>query len=319
VLLLGRNTEETKNYIGKKVEIMEDNFYQNNIKTVSPNIDFFLSIKKQNNRRSTVKSYYYILNQFYEVTGTDIVDDKSLKKYLTHLQGISDNTYNLRLTVIKTFARWLKRRGLIEDEVFLQDYEPISNPEEVRKRKKYSEEEVKRFLEIKPRWLHYVLFLGFYFGLRINEIARLKITDINIEDQYIELRPEVQKRGKKDFTAIPDILYSKFIEMVNWRRGLLSNVDFLLINQRGNQITSNALTIHLSNKLKLIDSEFRYHHMRYTAAWRAYGQTQDIYAAQRLLRHSSPVQTVKYLRVQKEHVLKYQREQMEKIYENVIL
>lgn len=57
--------------------------------------------------------------------------------------------------------------------------------------------------------------------------------------------------------------------------------------------------------------------MGYTAAWRAYEQTKDIYAAQRLLRHSSPVETVRYLRVQKEQMLSHQKEQMSVIYGNV--
>ena len=59
--------------------------------------------------------------------------------------------------------------------------------------------------------------------------------------------------------------------------------------------------------------------MRYTAAWRASEQTQDIYAAQRLLRHSSPVETVQYLKVQKEQMLSHQREQMSVIYGKVSL
>ncbi|MHA1217187.1 MAG: tyrosine-type recombinase/integrase [Candidatus Heimdallarchaeaceae archaeon] len=99
--------------------------------------------------------------------------------------------------------------------------------------------------------------------------------------------------------------------------GLIADTIFLLINQWGNQIRAPASRNHLIKTVRKIDPEFRFHHMRYTAAWRAYEQTQDIYAAQRLLRHSSPVETVRYLKVQKEQMLLHQREQMEVIYGNV--
>lgn len=298
---------------------MSDRFYVMTTRPLSKNIDLFIEVKKQSARPQTIQSYFFVLKNYYDIVGTDLVTDETLQIFLEAKSGNCDGSINQYLTVLKNYARWLSRRRIIEDDNFLKDYKLIKNPELIRERKKYSEEEVKEFLDVKPRWLHYFMFIGFYFGLRINEIARLKYTDICLEEQYLDLRPEVQKIRKQDYIAIPDLFYDKFAEMLNWRMGLISDNSFLLINQQGNQVRIQTLRNHLLKTLRKIDPDFRFHHMRYTSACRAYEQTQDIYAAQRMLRHSSPTETVKYLKVQKEQMLSHQREQMSVIYGNVSL
>ncbi|MHA1346782.1 MAG: tyrosine-type recombinase/integrase, partial [Candidatus Heimdallarchaeaceae archaeon] len=233
-------------------------------------------------------------------------------------ESLSQESYNHYLTIIKVYANWLSRRSIIGDASFLQDYRGFTNPEQVRKKKYYPEDQVKLFLQVRPRWLHYFLFLGFYFGFRPNEIARLELQDINLEQKYIDVRSSVQKVSKQDYLAIPDIFTNKFHELLTWRNRQVTDQLFLIVSSRGKQISRANLDSH-RQKLLAIDSDFRFYNTRYTAAWRAYKQTKNIYIVQQLLRHTRPAETVTYLGIQLEELLATQRQDMEKIFTGVSL
>ncbi len=289
------------------------------IKHISTTIDKFL--KSKNNLRPTSQRTYYItLKKFYSITSSDIVTEDALSCFLDALkaESLSQKTYNNYLSLVKVYTHWLKRRNLIEDSSFLVDYRGFTNPEKVRKKKYYPEETVKLFLQVRPRWLHYFVFLGFYFGFRPNEIARLELQDIHLNQKYIDVRPSVQKVSKQDYLAIPDIFTAKFHELLTWRNRQKTKHPFLLVGSRGTQISRAILEYH-KKKLDAIDPDFLFYHMRYTAAWRDYKQTKNIYAVQQLLRHSRPVETVTYLGIQLEEMLATQRQDMETIFQGVQL
>lgn len=296
---------------------MQDKFSSKFDSPISTNIDIFLN-SKQNLRPTTISTYHTSLKFFYKITGEDVVTEQSLNKFLDHLKtrNISQKSYNNYLTRIKVYANWLKNRNIIGDTSFLQDYQGYSSPEQVFVKKYYPEETVQQFLMVRPRWLHYFLFLSFYFGFRPNEVSRLEITDIYLKDLYIDVRPSVQKIAKQDYLAIPQIFSNKFHELLTWRQRQKTDLSFLLVTGFGKQITRSILDYHVK-KLKVIDPDFRYYHCRYTAAWRAYKNSQDIYLTQQLLRHTSPTKTVLYLGIQRDEVLANQRKQLDKIFAGV--
>ncbi|MHA1810299.1 MAG: tyrosine-type recombinase/integrase, partial [Candidatus Heimdallarchaeaceae archaeon] len=131
-------------------------------------------------------------------------------------------------------------------------------------------------------------------------------------------RSSVQKVSKQDYLAIPNIFAHKFHELLTWRNRQSTDQPFLIVSSRGKQISRANLDSH-KKKILAIDSDFRFYNMRYTAAWRAYKQTKNIYAVQQLLRHTSPNQTVTYLGIQLEEILATQRQDMEKIFTGVSL
>lgn len=294
--------------------------YAAKIHPVSSLIDSFLNTK-QSNRPTTQQSYYRVLSIFYRTTETDLITESSLNIFLEHLRNrqISQGSYNHYLTILKVYANFLKRRDHITDVGFLKDYPLYAHPEKVLFKKYYPEDMVRNFLDsAKPRWFHYFLFLGFYFAFRPNEIARLETADIYLDQMYIDVRPSVQKIPKQDYIAIPNLFQNKFHELLTWRDRQESTTDYLIVNTTGKYIKRDILNHHLSS-LKKIDSEFRLYNMRYTAAWRAYKQTQNIYAAQQLLRHTNPSETVNYLGIQREEVLFTQRQDMQLIFSEVLI
>ena len=286
---------------------------------ISPFIDQFLQ-SKENLRPMTYKTYHTVLKFFFKLTEEEIVTEDILKNFLDEIKKrkVSERTYNNYLNIVKIYIHWLKRKNHISDSSFLEDFKGYPRPENVLSKKYYPEAMVQQFLDIKPRWLHYFLFLSFYFAFRPNELARIETADIHLDELFIEFRPSVQKVRKRDYLAIPQLFKNKFHELLTWRERQQTDASFLLVNRFGEQISRAALKYHLP-KLRLIDPEFRYYHCRYTAAWRAYKNSQDIYLTQQLLRHTSPEKTVIYLGIQKDEALATQRKHLEKIFAGVVL
>jgi integrase len=133
-------------------------------------------------------------------------------------RNLSQASYNNYLNRIKIYTNWLKERNIIEDNSFLLNHKGYSRPEPILTKKYYPEETVRKFLGVRPRWLHYFLFLSFYFGFRPNEVSRLETADINLKERYIDVRPGVQKIAKQDYLAIPNIFINKFHEIITWRQ-----------------------------------------------------------------------------------------------------
>lgn len=289
-------------------------------KSISKHIDMFLQTKSTL-KTSSQRHYYYIMRKFYEITQTDLPQEEDVANFLDHiLKEQSEKSYNTYLGIVKMYIRFLERRELVGPINYLEDYKSITSPKKVRKKKAYSEEEISEFLKARPRWFHYFLFLAFYFGFRPVEITRLKVSHFHMDELYIDVPPEVQKIKRQSYLAIPtnDSVYLKIKEMLAWRKlqHTKNNNSFLLVNSWGSPINKNMLDAQL-RKLKDIDPDFRIYHARYTAGWRAYSKTKNLYAAQQLLRHQNPSETINYLGIQREEALKSQREELEKIFGGV--
>ncbi len=291
-----------------------------NINTpISELIDKFIQSKKHL-RKMSIRAYHTLLKRFYKHTQEELVTEESLKTFLKYVKSrkIAQKTYNNYLNILKVYVHWLKKRKHIDDISFLSDFQGFQRPETILLKKFYPEEKVREFLQVKPRWFHYFLFLAFYFAFRPHELARLETKDIHLSDKYIEVRPNVQKVRKLDYLAIPELFENKFHELLTWRERQKSAAPQLLVNRFGTTISRPVLDYHCQ-KLRKVDPNFRYYYCRYTAAWRAYKQTKDIYLVQQLLRHTSPSKTVIYLGIQKDEVLSIQRKQLDKVFSEVQL
>ncbi|MHA1828954.1 MAG: site-specific integrase [Candidatus Heimdallarchaeaceae archaeon] len=288
------------------------------IRPIADEIDLFLSTR-HNIKERTRRHYYDLLNKMYQFTQISIPDEHKLGLFLKQIRETrSETTYNQYLSIIKMYYNFLARRKLVKNIDFLKDYRLIAHAKINRNKKAYTEEEIQEFLkEVRPRWKHYFLFLAFYFAFRPIEISRLRLENVNIDKQYFVLNEDIQKVRKISYIAIPDRLVNKIHELLSWRSLQRSDNDYLLVNTRGNRLNKSNIDHQLVVSCRKIDPDFILYNCRYTAAWRAYEKTRNIYAAQQLLRHESPKQTMIYLNIQHEKILEAQRKDMVKIYEDV--
>lgn len=287
-------------------------------KPISKNIDSFLAMKALTVKKSTQNKYYYCIRPFFEFAGTDIITQENFGTYLAHRkEGISAAQYNHILITLKQYAKYLCNNKIIPDCSFIDNYKRRKTQTKVKK-KYYTDKEIEKFLDSVlhsnfPRWLYWFLWLGFQYGIRPKEMAMLEISDVDIEERIIHLRAEITKTNAEAWIVIPSIHKLKVRQLLSWRSLQNTESQRLFVNAIGKTITENNLANHRKN-LKEIDPEFRLYHMRYTAGWRAYKKTNDIYFAAQLLRHKNINQTREYLQIQKEETLKNMKEKMELIY-----
>lgn len=140
---------------------------------------------------------------------------------------------------------------------------------------------------------NYILFeLGIYSGLRISDILKLKVKDLKDKDYFIL---KEQKTGKHKKLAINPKL-KKELDMY------LSNMkddEYIIKSREGeNKPISRVMAWKILNDAakKVGIQEIGTHSLRKTFGYHAYLQTnKDITKIQKLLNHSSPEVTLRYI------------------------
>lgn len=285
---------------------------------ISEHIDNFLRIKSLQVKDVTLRGYYRRLFKIYSFCKTDIITEELFQKFLIFIKKqVSSGQYNLYLLTLKQYIRFLAERSYLPSSAYIKSYRSI--PEVIlRDKHYYTNEEIDRFLSeilrLKfPRWLYWFIWFGFMFGIRPKELAYLEVRDIDLDKGILLLRAEITKTTTQAKLPLPPKLLPNIQKLLSWRSLQNTSSKRLFVNTRGDPITETSLANH-RKKLQSIDGKFRYYDMRYTAGWRAYRHSGDIYLAARLLRHSDINQTKSYLQIQEEESLLQMKEKLDEVY-----
>jgi len=168
--------------------------------------DFSLNLKKNQISNRSLKDYEYTTNALVKWVNTncptiktiDQFDKKVAQKFLNHILSKTSprNRNNYRLNLSSLFQ-------VLEDNEIIT-YNPIKKINALRsipkRNKSYSTEEHKKIFEYlkkeDPLLLLYIKFISYNF-LRPVEVCRLKIKDINIEDQTLQFKAKNKPLKKK--------------------------------------------------------------------------------------------------------------------------
>ena len=143
---------------------------------------------------NTIRTYQFCLRQFlehFQGVNPEAVDKAEIKRYLQQLvgKGYSKSTQNQHINAIKFYYEKILGR----DRTVYYLERPIKDaplPEVL------SKNEVKRIIDritnLKHKSMITLLYAG---GLRIGELIRLRIEDINSERMVIRIR---RSKGNKD-------------------------------------------------------------------------------------------------------------------------
>lgn len=145
--------------------------------------------------KSTIKTYLNEISQFLYRLGNIPADDlkaEHLKKYLVFCfekLKLSENTLHSRINALKFYYEQVLRRDRFFWEI-PRPKKPLQLP------KLLNEEELRRLFNALSNKKHKaMLFTAYSAGLRVSEIVRLKLTDIDSERMQIFIE---NAKGKKD-------------------------------------------------------------------------------------------------------------------------
>ena len=247
----------------------------------------------------TVKSYIHYNKNFLKFTekSTVEVNNDDIKNYLVHLieeKELSTSSLNLTISALKFYY------GKILNQNFVYE---IKRPKKDKKLPVVlSKEEISRIFSSIDNVKHKaILMLIYSAGLRISEVVKLKIEDIDTQRKLIHIR---SAKGRKDrYTLLAEralnILRKYFVEYKpkNW----------LFIGMKPEKHISTRTiqaVFEQACKVAKIKKEVSVHSLRHSFATHLLESGVDLRYIQELLGHKSSKTTEVYTHVSNKELIK---------------
>lgn len=159
----------------------------------------------------------------------------------------------------------------------------------------YSEEQIKLILEHADIRLKAMIMLGVDAGLRVGEVARLKVSDIDSTNNLIHIHHSKRRKSRN----VP--LSQTTLEVLRdyWRCYRPDKNGYLFLNRSSDHINQNyinALFGKLIKSLPFYKEGMRFHQLRDTYATLLINNGCKTYTLMKLLGHSSFSSTVRYIK-----------------------
>lgn len=242
---------------------------------------------------STIKSYCQYSNSYLKYLHDSHVNIlpfnlNILKNFLIARldAGLSPQTINLYLNSIKFFYR------------HVLNYKKEIPLKFAKKNKKIptvlTREEINQLLNVvKNRKHKIILALAYGSGLRVSEIANLKVGNLRFLENLIQIK---SAKGKKDRISILPINLNNLLVQLS---AFKTFDQYVFESERGGPLCKRSLQriFEKAKKLSLINQEATFHSLRHSFATHLIESGVNIRYIQTLLGHSSIKTTEQYTRV----------------------
>lgn len=232
-----------------------------------------------------------------------------IRKYLSYLH---DNKYestsvSRKISALRSFFKYnIKEKVITNNPMTL-----ISNPKKEKKLPKYlNYEEIEKLLnsiEIDTKegiQERLIIELLYSTGIRVSELVNIKIKDIKIKENQINILGKGNKErivlfGEKAKEIIKIYLNAYKDEFT----GNISN-QYLLINKKGKQLTTNKIELIVKDVLKksALKLNISPHTLRHTFATHMLDSGADLKSVQELLGHENLKTTAIYTHISNERL-----------------
>ncbi len=259
--------------------------------------------------KMTIISYQKDLDDFfsfvkkYNINYLNLCKD-DIRSYLKLLdeRKLKSSSISRRISCLRTFYNYLEDQKMVDGNVF----KLIRNPKLDRKLPNYlSYEELRIIFDsidisdsvgLRNRLLIEMLYAT---GCRVSEIANIKISDINFNNNSIKI---FGKRSKERIVYFGD--YARYYLDIYLSKNINNNSKYLFVNENNDKmdITEIEKIIRDSVHNLTIKSHVTPHTFRHTFATHLLNNGADIKTVQELLGHSSLNTTGIYTHVSNERL-----------------
>jgi len=144
-----------------------------------------------------------------------------------------------------------------------------------------------------------VIDLALSTGLRVSEIAEVRITDLSLTGPEPQLLVRNGKGGKPRTVTLPQDLRRHLREFIAWKKRLKEPTgleDFLFASERGEKFTTRGLQFLFKRAAERagLPPHFSIHACRHSYGTYLYQKTKDFRLVQDQLGHSTPIVTQVY-------------------------
>ena len=244
-----------------------------------------------------------------KITDIKNIDYNTIRKYLSHLheKKYLSSSISRKISTLRSFFKYnLKEKNIKNNPMTL-----ISNPKREKKLPKYlNYEEMEKLLnsidtsELEGIRDKLIIELLYSTGIRVSELVNIKIKDIKIKENQINILGKGNKErivlfGEKAKEEIKTYLnaYKEYFQ-----GNILNN--YLLINKKGKQITTNKIELIVKDVLKKSSLKLNIspHTLRHTFATHMLDSGADLKSVQELLGHENLKTTAIYTHISNERL-----------------
>ena len=236
----------------------------------------------------TARNYYYAIRNLPD-------DSVEQQKYLT-----KNKNNRMLIHAYRCYLRFLKsKKRITNEELFdlLEENKPPRKSRSKKQKKAFPRDQWNKIMKTAPhRMARFVIWIGFEFGLRKEEILHLRKQDIDFENKIIAVTGE--NRTDNWHPKYENNRYIPFNDrqartLKRWIDELPDPLpEYIIFNPR----TLKKLSGRTVEKwCKKADPELKPHVLRYSYATNLFYTTNDIKVVQENLGHSNPSITYDYL------------------------
>lgn len=232
-----------------------------------------------------------------------------IRKYLSllHDKKYTSASISRKISTLRTFFKYALKQNYIKTNPMTL----ISNPKKEKKLPKYLKyEEIERLLNcidistkegIRNRLIIELLYST---GIRVSELINIKLKDIKIKEKQITILGKGNKERIVLFGNEAKKVLGQYINI--YRDEFKGNVNnqYLLINKKGKQLSTNKIELIVKEVLKqsALKLNISPHTLRHTFATHLLDSGADLKSVQELLGHENLKTTAIYTHISNERL-----------------
>lgn len=246
---------------------------------------------------NSIKVYTGHLNRFlqYSENRMEISEFNKYAELLLKEYNCSHSYVNQLVSGIKLYGRYTK-------EFSLEEIISLERPKKEKKLPRVlSKRNIRDIINLTVNEKYKLAFIVAYsLGLRVSEVARLKLEDINESQMEVIIN---QGNGRKD-RILP--LSNKLLSHIKYYTSIFAPRKWIFENQVGKHLSSRSFQKSFKKSLYKagVSQVYTFHSLRHSYATHMLEEGIDLKYIQELLGHASTRTTEKYTHVAKSHLKK---------------
>jgi len=241
---------------------------------------------------------------FIEKSAYEVVDHHTIRAYIVNVyKNIKKSSLSRKISSIKVFFRFMKKKGYIEENTALV----IKNPKtEKHLPKFYTIDEMFHFLDYLPRegWLNIrnraIFELMYSTGMRAQEALNVNTEDLHLDGMWVKATGKGGKERILPFGDKAKHSIEEYLDLTRTRRKEKQTSKApLFINHHGTRLTYRGLLkIMKKHQIKAhLFKDLALHGIRHSFATHMLDSGADLRSIQELLGHSKLSTTQKYTHI----------------------
>ena len=251
----------------------------------------------------TVKSYGTDLKEFYDFVCDQKIDIDLVRKYLRKLyeKKYSNRTISRKVSSLKSYFKYLESEGIIKNNFMRL----ISNPKLEKTLPNYlNYEDLEKLLSFPDRSNKYglrdalILEMLYSSGIRVSELANMKLSDINFKERKILILGKGNKERYVYYGSECERLLDEYLKKDH------RNSPYLLIGKRTDKLNEREIRSIVTENAKKAGTRVHVtpHTLRHTYATHMLNDGADLKSVGDLLGHESLSTTQIYTHVSNERL-----------------